>query len=143
MHAFKVAEYLLYSDSLNPDSDGITNMKLQKLLYYCQGFHLAIFGKTLFDEDINKWTHGPVVQGVYFKYSEQGRNPIAPPENVDFSEISEESRTLIDEVCRVYGGYTAYSLRNLSHKELPWQDAEMSCVITNNSMRDYFRTRIK
>jgi uncharacterized phage-associated protein len=47
-----------------PDiGDVISNLKLQKLLYYAQGFYLAIYGKALFEEDIVAWEHGPVVRG--------------------------------------------------------------------------------
>ena len=35
--------------------DTISNLKLQKMLYYQQGFHLAYFGTPLFDEDIVAW----------------------------------------------------------------------------------------
>src|SRR5262249_49336794 len=36
-------------------------VKLHKLLYYCQGHHLAIFGEPLFSETISAWDMGPVV----------------------------------------------------------------------------------
>ena len=62
-----VAKYFL---SLSDDSSGdyISNLKLQKLLYYAQGFHLAIFNKPLFNEPIEAWAHGPVVGSSYRKY---------------------------------------------------------------------------
>lgn len=44
--------------------DSISNLKLQKLLYYTQGFHLAMTGKLLFDEPIVNWQHGPVVESL-------------------------------------------------------------------------------
>ena len=42
----------------------LTNMKLQKMLYYEQGFHLACFGTPLFNEDIEAWQYGHVVTCV-------------------------------------------------------------------------------
>ena len=45
--------------------DTISNLKLQKMMYYRQGFHLAYFGTPLFDEDIVAWQYGPVVPSVY------------------------------------------------------------------------------
>lgn len=58
--------------------DPITHLKLQKLLYYAQGTHLAISGVPLFDENILAWEHGSVVREVYDKYHEKGRTPLEP-----------------------------------------------------------------
>ena len=44
---------------------GVDQMKLQKLLYFAQGHHLADFGELLFREDIEAWKYGPVVRVVY------------------------------------------------------------------------------
>lgn len=46
-------------------------MKLQKLLYYVQGFHIAVFNRPLFNEDIEAWMYGPVVPAVYEYYQER------------------------------------------------------------------------
>ena len=48
--------------------DLISNLKLQKLLYYAQGFHLALYDQPLFPEAIEAWTHGPVVPDLYRHY---------------------------------------------------------------------------
>ena len=42
------------------DSD-LTPWKLQKLLYYAQGHHLAEFGDPLFKDDLIAWEQGPIV----------------------------------------------------------------------------------
>ena len=59
-----VANYFL---SLCDEDAGdlISNLKLQKLVYYAQGFHLAISGEPLFDEKIMAWEHGPVIPQLY------------------------------------------------------------------------------
>lgn len=49
----------------NEDTDQISNLKLQKLLYYCQGAFLAIKNEKLFEDDILAWTHGPVIEKIY------------------------------------------------------------------------------
>jgi uncharacterized phage-associated protein len=61
---FKTAEYFLRLQT-GDAGDAISNMKLQKLLYYAQGFALAILGNPLFPEDFEKWTFGPVLPVVY------------------------------------------------------------------------------
>ena len=58
------------------EADDISNLKLQKLLYYAQGAVLAITGSPLFDDDIVAWEHGPVVPTVYHLYKHNGRNGI-------------------------------------------------------------------
>jgi uncharacterized phage-associated protein len=49
-----IAQYLIHLANLEED-DPITNLKLQKLLYYVQGFHLALFDSPLFSENIVAW----------------------------------------------------------------------------------------
>lgn len=81
----------------------MTNMKLQKMLYYQQGFHLAYFDKPLFQEDIEAWMYGPVVPSMYEKYKEFGRNGIEPDRTMDFAFEERKEQALFDEVCKVYG----------------------------------------
>lgn len=58
------------------DSEYITNLKLQKLLYYAQGYFLAKKDIPLFDEDFLAWEHGPVIRKIYNIYKENGANGI-------------------------------------------------------------------
>ncbi|MGW0920666.1 Panacea domain-containing protein [Streptomyces sp. NPDC002755] len=43
----------------------MTAMKLQKLVYYCQAWHLVWEGRALFPEAIRAWASGPVCPAVY------------------------------------------------------------------------------
>ena len=61
----------------NEQGDMMTNLRLQKLLYFAQGWHLARYGKPLFDDDIEAWQYGPVVPSVYNAYKQYGRGGIA------------------------------------------------------------------
>lgn len=70
-----VAKYFLSLQG-NDAGDAISNMKLQKLLYYAQGFALALLDKPLFDEDFEAWAHGPVLRCIYNKYKNDS-NPCA------------------------------------------------------------------
>ena len=73
-----IANKLLLRAKNNESGDLMSNMKLQKMLYYQQGFHLAYFGTPLFDEDIEAWMYGPVVPSVYSHYKNCGRQGIMP-----------------------------------------------------------------
>lgn len=61
------------------DADSISNLKLQKLLYYAQGSYLALTNEPLFNENILAWKHGPVVNEVYQVYKKYGSDGI--PDN--------------------------------------------------------------
>jgi uncharacterized phage-associated protein len=136
-----VAEYFL---SLNDEDAGdlISNLKLQKLVYYAQGFHLALSGKPLFAERIEAWTHGPVCPDLYREYRVHGGNPIPRPAEIDFDKYGAETRELLDEVYHVYGQYSAWKLRNMTHEEAPWKDASPGETISHESLREYFRTQL-
>jgi uncharacterized phage-associated protein len=128
--------------------DPITHLKLQKLLYYCQGFHLAMTGERLFDESVKAWAHGPVVGSVYYEFREHGRKPIPPPDP-DWSPdmFTSEQLSLICDVYGTYGQYTGWALREMTHGEPPWADhyveGEMGTRIADASMAAYFTTQIE
>ena len=135
------ARYIL---SLTDEECGelISHLKLQKLLYYAQGFHLAIFDMPLFEEHIVAWQHGPVVPKVWDAYRDYGSNPIPKPNDFDRDVISNDARGVIDEVYTVFGQYSAWKLRNMTYEEAPWAHAAMNEEITKASMMEYFKGQL-
>lgn len=121
----------------------ISNLKLQKLLYYMQGFHLAYFNEPLFDEDIEAWQYGPVVPCVYEKYKKFGSNGINTENEAIKLKLTEES--LFGEVIRVYGQYSAVGLMNMTHSETPWKSTNtgIGSVISKEKMKSFFKKRLK
>ncbi len=129
------------------EDDCITNLKLQKLLYYAQGFHLALFDKPLFEEDIEAWTHGPVVPDVYHEYKKYGKNPL-PAENIKVDDVvgklTDEQFNFLNEIWSVFGQYSPWKLRNMTHEEEPWMNNEKNAsVISKEELKDYFLKRVK
>ncbi|MBE9188215.1 DUF4065 domain-containing protein [Microcoleus sp. LEGE 07076] len=123
--------------------DLISNLKLQKLLYYAQGFHLALYDEPLFPEAIEAWTHGPVVLDLYRHYKKYGAGAIPCPEDIDFSIYEEETKSLLDEVYSVFGQFAAWKLRNMTQEEYPWKfAAQNSGTITRQSLQEYFKTQL-
>src|SRR6185312_5197943 len=114
-----ISKYIL---SLNDVEFGdlISNLKLQKLVYYAQGFHLAMNNKELFEEDIIAWEHGPAVESLYHYYKGYGSNAIPVPEEFDDNVLLENEKTLLKEVYEVFGQFSAWKLRNMTHSERPW-----------------------
>ncbi len=121
--------------------DSISNLKLQKLLYYAQGFHLAIHGKPLFHEKIKAWDHGPVVPQVYHPYKKHGANAI-PKEKIDVDRYSPKIRELLNEVYSVYGQFSAGKLRSMTHNEPPWRETPRGEEISHEAMKQFFKTLV-
>jgi len=142
--------------SVNSDNydvyEGLTHLKIQKLLYFADGVNLAVNGTPLFKEKIYAWPHGPVVREVYEKLSCNGREEIKFTED-NFSKIQEmnENNDLYDLLVSVYNsyaGYTAWQLREKSHVVGgPWQvtvDTKgMQKEIDRELIKNYFKTIVK
>lgn len=122
-----------------PDTgDFLTNLKVQKLVYYAQGFHLAMFGKALFDEPILHWEHGPVVRELYDEFKSLGNKPIPVPEAFTPTMFNNNQIELLTEINSVYGQFSAWKLRDMTHTEKPWLDTAKDEVIDHDSLRLYF-----
>jgi uncharacterized phage-associated protein len=143
--ARQIADYFL---SLVDEEagDSLSNLKLQKLVYYAQGFSLALTGKPLFNETIEAWQHGPVVPSLYRSLKQHGSEPVPAPENgIDIAAYPEDVRELLDEVYSVYGQFSASKLRNMTHQERPWLEAiaqGASKPISLQTMKEYFSTLV-
>lgn len=141
MSAKDVAKWFLaYNREMMNEGDAeyISNLKLQKLLYYAQGCFLALRDQALFDDPIVAWKHGPVVENVYHLYKENGANGIVFDEKFDFSKIDDDVETILEEVYDVFGQYSAWKLRNMIHNETPWKSTNQNSIIPNETIKDYF-----
>lgn len=139
-----VSAYLISKADIS-EGDGMTNLKLQKLLYYCQGFALVLLDKPLFTNAIDAWQHGPVVSVAYNIYKDYKGNVIDEILKGNPDSLSAEEKELVDDVYGVYGKYSAWYLRNLTHSEPTWQNAEnrTKSTITHEAMKEYFSTLVK
>lgn len=140
--ALEIAKWFInYNDRLrnidNEDTDDISNLKLQKLLYYAQGVVLALKDKPLFSEDILAWTHGPVIESVYKEFKQYGSKGIS--ERFENVNIDEDTTKILIEVYKVFGQYSAWGLRNMTHEETPWKETQKNDVITIDKIKDYFK----
>lgn len=135
-----VAKYLVYKSYFY--GDAITNLKLQKLIYYAYVWYLVLKKKKLFNENFQAWPIGPVLPSLYCDLSKNGSTPIDP----DYSGIESEENLndlkkvlgkdvveVIDEVFDVYGSKTAFELVNLTHSEFPWKNARKGLDVNDIS----------
>ena len=125
-----VAAYIL--DSMNKR---VTTMKLQKLLYYCQGWHLAWEAEKLYDAEIQAWANGPVVREIYDLH--RGRYTVEPPwpDKGDPTALHEDESTTVDAVLEAYGDWTPEQLSQTTHREPPWREARKGLPATARSIR--------
>jgi uncharacterized phage-associated protein len=141
-----LAKYLIASCSGNGKT--ITNLKLQKLLYYAQAWQLALHNKALFNDRIEAWVHGPVVPTVFREYRDFKWDPL--PVDQSRPEPNNEVRSHIAEVLAAYGKFDATQLEQLTHSEDPWKEArkgipgDMASTneISKESMLNYYRARL-
>ncbi|NEP63376.1 MAG: DUF4065 domain-containing protein [Symploca sp. SIO2G7] len=101
----------------------MTNMKVQKLLYYSQSLHLALYDEPLFEEEIQAWRYGPVCPPAYKFYNEFEAQQLPLPDPKLLSQIPHEPKKLLEEVWGYFGGYHAYRLSDMTHFEFPWRKA--------------------
>src|SRR3569832_616029 len=109
-----------YEDGIEAE---MTNMKVQKLLYYAQSLYLALYDKPLFDEEIQAWRYGPVYPPAYKFYSDFEANQLPIPSKDSLLEIPDEKREFLEEIWGYFGGYHAYRLSDMTHLEFPWKKA--------------------
>jgi len=113
----------------NVTNTSITNLKLQKMVYYAQAWYLALYNRPLFQGNFQAWTHGPVSPKLYYKYRSFGWKPIEQSNlDEDFLDISEENfgeelSDFLEEIISKYFGLTALQLESLTHSEAPWKIA--------------------
>lgn len=129
------------------DQEPMTHMRLQKLLYYVQGWSIARRGVKAFDEHIEAWEHGPVVPTLYRALKDSGRQPVTVDQLED-GQVDSELRSFVASVWADYRSHSTIRLRNMTHTESPWKDAwekrrlpnRCQEEITEEAFRKYFST---
>lgn len=122
--------------------DVLTNLKLQKLVYYAQGFHLALYNKKLFNDDIYAWEHGPVVPALYHELKCFGSSEIPINQDADFTCFHPDQSELLNEIYKIYGQFSAWKLRDMTHDERPWIETKKNQIISPELMAEFFKTLI-
>lgn len=124
-----IADYFISFS--NETGELISNLKLQKLLYYAQAWHLGMNGQPLFEENFQAWVHGPVIPELYQQYKQFAWRPLVREDlgNGTFEQLEQqfdtESREIMTGVRDHYFAKGAYELEMLSHRETPWLQARV------------------
>ena len=113
--AQKVAEYIIWSS--HESGSFISNLKLQKLLYYVQAWHLAVFQRPLFPETFQAWLRGPAIPEIYQRY--QGYRWRNIDEEVEPPDLDARTVDFIEEVLEEYGPLDARLLEHWPAARIP------------------------
>ncbi|WP_419234568.1 Panacea domain-containing protein [Rickettsia endosymbiont of Nabis limbatus] len=143
LSCFDVANYFLVLVDREA-GDSITQLKLQKLMYFAQGIHLALFDKVLFEEEIKAWKHGPVVPALRSIFGSFRDNVIPLPGEIDFAIYDLATKKLLHKVYSFYGEHSAAYLRNLTHTHSIWYEVieNTDTTITKEQIQEFFKANI-
>lgn len=153
--AMDIAQYVInYSIDIGKP---VSNLKLQKLLYYIQAAFLVEKNTPCFADSIENWRHGPVVPEVYQKYKKYLYNDIADRQReyfeihiddnynirsncikFDNEKIEEEDKKLINKVVDSLSKFGPWQLVDKTHEEDPWLSSYRDEAIDNDSIQKYF-----
>jgi len=146
-----VADYFLAL--ANETGESLTNLKLQKLIYYVQAWYLANYNVPLFRAEFEPWIHGPVIPNLYREMKAFGSNPITLTLELEEVEKRFDDDTLefLREIADVYMPYGAYAMEKMVHREQPWiqargnlaTDERCKAIISEESMRTFYAQRLK
>ena len=133
-----IAKYILAKRT--NEGNPISNLQLQKILYYCQGYFIKFFNQLLFEEPICKWTYGPVVPETYYIYNINGNRKIYEYDE-KFDEnlsLTRKEKSYIAQVIEKCTELPVSKLVSKTHEEMPWQNAKDGNEISIASIESFF-----
>lgn len=137
----------------------VTQMKLQKLIYFAHGWYLALADEPLVKEEFQAWQYGPVIPSVYHKFkvfgtlgidrlgeefciTSCGLELITP----SISDMTGVVNSLLNRIWTVYGSFSGSQLSEMTHAQgSPWKQMrdkygdKRDIVIPNNIIKSYFK----
>lgn len=153
------------------DGVRVTPMMLQKLLYFAHGWHLAVTGNPLIDDQVEAWKFGPVVPSIYHEFKTLGGSPIGNTRSMDIVErgntfnfvpfrLKDEgdtpevqtAREIIHKVWNTHKHLTGMQMSNITHLPgspwtMTWESMgpvkRLSKDIPDEMIRDYFRSQAR
>lgn len=142
-----VANYLLHLRNENLDNGlnfSLTNLKMQKLLYFCHAmFAVSHKGDRLIeDTDFQAWRYGPVIPEIYYRFNLYGQNEIPPDIEYGFDNLKNNEMEIINKVWETLRDKSAFDLVEISHATgSPWHNSYnegTNNIINHNDIYKYF-----
>jgi uncharacterized phage-associated protein len=125
------------------EGDALTQMKLQKLVYFAHGWNLGIFSQPLIVEPVEAWRWGPVIKSLYSRYAAYGSTGLPPPHKMQ-EEIDGGADALLNKVWNEYKKYSASELSAMTHNvDTPWsqtyQDVRPMRIIPTALIEQHYK----
>lgn len=145
VQAVDIADWFVARANREKEEDfgeGISNLKLQKILYFAQAASIVVEGHELFSDDIHAWDYGPVVNSVYHNFKSNVSTAIKKPKASNYLDFDEATNTFLEEVWQLFGKYSAAKLVEMAHNHDPWKntyDGTRHKVISKESMGTYYK----
>jgi len=128
-NSLEISKYLLAKiniERFEDIGDGISNLKIQKLLFYAQKTYVSVYGKGFFNDDIEAWRYGPVVPQAYHyfkKYNSYNIDIVNEREFITNKEpLAFDDLLIVDFVWDKYAKYSAGALVDITHTDKAWRD---------------------
>lgn len=137
MNAVSLSNYVI--SLFEERNAAVTNLKLQKVLYYIQGYFYRHFDKAAFSEEIYNWQYGPVVPVVYYQYNNNGYFPLASRSPIDGCDLAECEKKLIKSIVEKCSSIPTSTLVTMTHSENPWKNSSLGYVISKKVIESYFK----
>lgn len=121
--AMAVANELVRLSYAGEEPDPLTNLRLQKLLYFAQGWSIALRNSALFGDDLQAWKHGPVAPNVYHSCKESGAAVFTPDVFSGADPLTADEVAFLKAFWEEYRKHAVGLLVDMSHSESPWLNA--------------------
>ena len=140
--AIELARYIIaYTNENSPDVD-MTNLRLQKTLYYVQGYYSKEYNECLFNDEFYNWTYGPVVPEIYYVFCVNTYKSIIIPEEQRSEYIYSFSTQVkcksINRVIDECNKHKSSELVNMTHNESPWKNTIRNQMIDKEAIKKFF-----
>jgi uncharacterized phage-associated protein len=149
-----LAEYILQKWG------NMSHLKLQKILFYVEAYHLAYFDNSIIDDNFQAWVHGPVSRKIYdllkdksvlhaeLGYVKEANG--ADPSDVLKKALTKDQIDFINETVDELNQFSATQLENMTHTEEPWLAARKGygiadrceVIINKDLMKKFYRQEV-
>ncbi|MCQ2242421.1 Panacea domain-containing protein [Treponema sp.] len=134
--ALDVAKYVINYELSQGRS--VTNLRLQKLLYFVQAKVLVETGKPCFEDEMEAWDYGPVSPSVYHNYKFFGAWSLAAEPGIHRIP----NANIVNNMLSYCSNYSTNLLVDITHKQRPWIEAYAKgrgTTIHNKDIEAFFK----
>lgn len=130
---------------LPEDREGLSNLKIQKLIYFIEASFVVKFNKKLFSQNFTAWEYDPVIPDLYYKLKKIAKNLIFYQEfkkngndkNIT-NALNQEELDFLETTFIKFNKFSSFELVTLSHIYGPWKEVAKNEEITKEDMKNFF-----